>query len=112
MQPSHPPTPSQPSVTLAAAPTTLTTAPPLQPDSPAIEAAAHNAACLFAASHAACTRGDELCADELWDEAMVYFEEATAHTHTIRDPGWRSRVEAVLAELPFPKSAAPPQSLV
>ena len=43
---------------------------------------------------------------------MVYFEEATAHTHTIRDPGWRSRVEAVLAELPFPKSAAPPQSLV
>ena len=115
MQPSHPPTsppPSQPPGTLAFAPPTLTTAPPLPlpPESPAIEAAAHYAACLFSAFHAARARGED-ADEELWDEAMEYFEEARAHVHTIHDPGWRSRVEAVLAELPFPGVSASPQPL-
>ena len=50
-------------------------------------------------------------ADEfLWDDAVVLWDEAQAHVHTIHDPGWRSYVNQVLAELPSP--SAPPQPLV
>ena len=109
--PTSPPPFLQPPTILATAlPTTLATAPPPPPDPHTIEDAAHNAAHLFFTSNAARARGEDVDeAEELWDEAMELWDEARAHVHTIHDPGWRSRVEAVLAELPFP--SAPPQPL-